>query len=73
MVQMDKHGLRLSEELSMVEAAASTLFQCIRQLPPQRRERKYIFGFLLNLIEELEKSEKTRGDRKIFSPSHGFH
>lgn len=57
MVQMDKHGLRLSEELSMVEAAASTLFQCIRQLPPQRRERKYIFGFLLNLIEELEKSE----------------
>lgn len=24
-------------------------------------------------IEELEKSEKTRGDRKIFSPSHGFH
>ena len=29
MVQMDKHGLRLSEELSMVEAAASTLFQCI--------------------------------------------
>lgn len=57
MVQMDKHGLRLSEELSMVEAAASTLFQCIRQLPPQRRERKYIFGFLLNLIEELEKTE----------------
>ena len=57
MVQMDKHGLRFSEELSMVEAAASTLFQCIRQLPPQRRERKYIFGFLLNLIEELEKSK----------------
>ncbi len=59
MVQMDKLGLRLSEELSMVNAAATTLSQCIRQLPPQRRERKYIFGFLLNLIEELETTNSS--------------
>lgn len=57
MVQMDRQGLRLSKELRMVEAAASTLSACIRQLPPERRERKYIFGFLLNLIEELERIE----------------
>lgn len=53
MIQMDEEGFRLSDEISIVNAAATTLERCIRKVPPERKEKKSVKQFLLKLAEEL--------------------
>ncbi|MCC8028523.1 MAG: hypothetical protein LIO75_01765 [Lachnospiraceae bacterium] len=57
MVQMDKEGFRLSDEVSVVNAAAAALEQCIRRTPPERKNKESVRKLLLNLAEELEAEE----------------
>ncbi|MCD7864933.1 MAG: hypothetical protein LUG54_02730 [Clostridiales bacterium] len=57
MVQMDKEGFRLSDEISVVNAAASALEQCIRRTPPERKNKENVQKLLLDLAEELETEE----------------
>lgn len=55
MVQMDEQGFRLSEEVSIVNAASMTLERCIKKVPPERKEKSSVRKFLLELASELEK------------------
>jgi len=57
MVQMDNEGFRLSDEISVVNAAASALEQCIRRTPPERKNKENVRKLLLDLAEELETEE----------------
>lgn len=51
MVQMNKDGFRMSDELSIIHAASTTLERCIRKVPPQRRERESVRQYLLDLAD----------------------
>lgn len=54
MVQMDEEGFRLSDEISIVNAASVTLERCVRRVPPERKEKAAVRKFLLELADELE-------------------
>lgn len=54
MAQMDKEGFRLSDEISIVNAASTALEQCIRKVPPERKEKETVRQYLLDLANELE-------------------
>ena len=56
MVQMDEEGFRLSDEISIVNAASITLERCVRRVPPERKEKAAVRKFLLELADELETS-----------------
>lgn len=58
MMQMDKVGFRLSDELSIVQAASITIERCIRRVPPIRREKESVRQYLLELAGELESMEE---------------
>lgn len=51
MVQMNKDGFRMSDELSIIHAASTTLEHCIRKVPPQRRDRESVHQYLLDLAD----------------------
>ena len=55
MVQMNREGFRLSDEISIVNAAASALENCVRRVPPARKEKQAVYRFLLDLAEELDR------------------
>ena len=57
MIQMDKEGFRFSDEVSMVNSAAIALENCIRRVPPERRERENVCRFLRELADELDPAE----------------
>lgn len=54
MIQMDEQGFRLSDEISIVNAASITLERCVRRVPPERKEKALVRKFLLELADELE-------------------
>lgn len=54
MLQMDKEGFRLSDELSIISAASTTIEHCIRSIPPIRREKESVRQYLLDLAGDLE-------------------
>lgn len=54
MVQMDQCGFRLSDEVSIVNAASVTLERCIRRIPPERKEKASVISFLLRFADELD-------------------
>lgn len=54
-VQMNREGFRLSDEISIVNAAASALENCVRRVPPARKEKQAVYRFLLDLAEELDR------------------
>lgn len=54
LIQMDQQGFRLSDEASIVSAASVALERCIRHVPPERKDKKSVHQYLLNLAEELE-------------------
>ena len=55
-IQMDREGFRFSDEVSMVNSAAAALENCIRRVPPERRERRNVYRFLMGLADELDPS-----------------
>ncbi len=55
MVQMNKKGLRLSDEYNVVSAASSKWEQCIRQIPSERKEPDAVRQVLLEIAEKIEK------------------
>ena len=55
-LQMDKQGFRLSEEISIVNAASTLLERCVRKVPPERKEKSSVIKYLLTLAKELEDS-----------------
>lgn len=57
LIQMDKEGFRLSDEASIVSAASVALERCIRHIPPERKDKKSVHDYLLNLADELEQYE----------------
>lgn len=54
MLQMDKEGFRLSEELSIIDSTFITIERCIRSVPPIRRERTSVKQFLLELANNID-------------------
>lgn len=54
MVQMNMEGFRLSNESSLVTAVASALENCIRRVPPARKEKSAVHQFLIDLADDLE-------------------
>lgn len=54
MLQMNKDGLRLSDEYSIVNAASTKWEQCLHTVPPERKDKNSVSQFLLELAEELE-------------------
>lgn len=54
MIQMDDIGFRVSDEISIVNAASILLERCIRKVPPERKNKPSVQQFLLDLAEELE-------------------
>lgn len=55
MVQMNKKGLRLSDEYSIVNAASTKWERCIRQVPSERKNRESVRQILLELAEQIER------------------
>ena len=53
MVQMNKKGLRLSNEYSIVNAASSKLEQCIRKIPSERKEPESVRQILLEIADKV--------------------
>lgn len=54
MVQMNKKGLRLSDEYSIVHAASTKWERCIRQVPSERKNPDSVRQILLELAEQIE-------------------
>lgn len=54
MVQMDPQGFRLSDEVSIVNAASVTLERCLRKIPPHRKEKESVIAFLLQFADDVE-------------------
>lgn len=55
MLQMNKDGLRLSDEYSIVNAASTKWEQCLHTVPTERKDKNSVSQFLLELADELEK------------------
>lgn len=58
MVQMNKKGLRLSNEYNVVSAASSKLEQCIRHIPSERKEPDAVRQVLLEMADKIDKKCK---------------
>ena len=54
MVQMNKKGLRLSDEYNVVSAASSKWEHCIRQIPSERKEPAAVRQVLLEIADKIE-------------------
>lgn len=54
MIQMNKDGLRLSDEFNIVNAATIKWENCLRSVPKERRENATVSQFLLELANEIE-------------------
>lgn len=54
MVQMDEHGFRLCDETSIVNTASISLGRCVRKVPPERKEKKAVIKYLLELASTLD-------------------
>lgn len=54
MIQMDDKGFRISDEVSIVNAASIAFERCVRKVPPERKEKSSVISYLLQLSEELE-------------------
>lgn len=54
MVQMDQDGFRLSDEVSIVNAASITFERCLRKIPPERKEKDSVIKLLNTMAEKLE-------------------
>lgn len=59
MVQMNREGLRLSAEYSIVSAASTKWEHCIRRVPSERKEKSSVYQFLLELAKDIEEKEKA--------------
>lgn len=59
MVQMNKEGLRLSAEYSIVSAASTKWEHCIRTVPSERKEKSSVYEFLLELAKDIERKNKA--------------
>ena len=55
MVQMDLQGVRFCREDVMVRAAAGALEQCLRKIPPIRKQQAMVKQILLKMVKELRK------------------
>lgn len=53
MLNMNNGGFRLSEELSIIDATATTINRCIQSLPPIRREKESVRRYLLELADNI--------------------
>lgn len=58
MLQMNKQGLRLSDEYSIVKAASTKWEQCLHIIPTERKDKNSISQFLLELADEIETNIK---------------
>ena len=56
MVQMNKKGLRLSDEYNVVSAASSKWEHCIRQIPSERKEPAAVRQVLLEIADKIEEN-----------------
>lgn len=52
-VQMGKKGLRISDEVSTVNAASISFERCIRKVPPKRKEKIFVINYLNELSRNL--------------------
>lgn len=52
-VQMGKKGLRISDEVSTVNAASISFERCIRKVPPKRKEKISVINYLNELSRNL--------------------
>lgn len=59
MVQMNREGLRLSAEYSVVSAASTKWEHCIRNVPSERKEKSSVYEFLLELAKDIEEKNKA--------------
>lgn len=57
MLQMNKTGLRLSDEYSIVKAASSKWEQCLHIVPSERKNKNSVSQFLLELADEIERNQ----------------
>lgn len=53
MMQMDKIGFRMCDEINFVNATSTALEYCMKKVPPERKEKKYVRQFLLELADEI--------------------
>ena len=58
MIQMDLEGVRFSKEDVMVRAAHFALEQCLRKIPPVRRQETHVRRILLQMADELMKQDR---------------
>ena len=54
LIQMSKEGLRISDEVSIVNATSIALEKSIRMVPPSRRNKESVIFQLMNLSNELK-------------------
>lgn len=54
MLQMNKEGLRLSDEYSIVNAASTKWEKCIHTVPTERKDKYSVSQYLLELADEIE-------------------
>ena len=54
---MNKTGLRLSDEYSIVKAASSKWEQCLHIVPSERKNKNSVSQFLLELADEIERNQ----------------
>ena len=52
---MDRKGFRSCDEGIIVNAASAALEDCVRRVPPERKERDSVISILNDLAEELER------------------
>ncbi|MEG0250751.1 MAG: hypothetical protein RR561_07795 [Peptostreptococcus sp.] len=57
MIQMDGKGFRISDEVSIVNAASIAFERCIRKVPPERKEKSSVISYLFELSKTLETVE----------------
>lgn len=67
MVQMDRSGFRFSDEGEIVDAAANVLEECLKKIPPVRKDPKSVRKFLMEFADELEEKDKTIKEDSSFS------
>ena len=57
MLQLDKKSFRASTEGIVVNSATIALEDCIRRVPPERKDKSSVISFLLEQAEELKHGE----------------
>ena len=64
---MDRSGFRFSDEGEIVDAAANVLEECLKKIPPVRKNPKSVQKFLMEFADELEEKDKTIKEDSSFS------